>query len=128
VKIIALTASVFKEQHQHIIDVGCDVVLHKPFHIPEIFAALSKYLGVKFIYREQMETGTMLPTLKITVEMIETLPLELRQQLHKAALQLDIEELDFVIAQIHTISPEIADGLNEWVKGYQFEQITQLTE
>jgi hypothetical protein len=33
-----------------------------------------------------------------------------------------------VIAQIHTISPEIADGLNEWVKGYQFEQITQLTE
>ncbi len=42
VKIIALTASAFVEQHRDIVNAGCDAVLHKPFHIPEIFAALSK--------------------------------------------------------------------------------------
>ncbi|MDD5755407.1 MAG: ATP-binding protein, partial [Methylococcales bacterium] len=31
VKIIALTASAFKEQHSNIIKAGCDAVLHKPF-------------------------------------------------------------------------------------------------
>lgn len=36
VKIIALTASAFIEQHASIINAGCDGVIHKPFHAPKI--------------------------------------------------------------------------------------------
>jgi len=57
VKIVALTASAFIEQHREIINAGCDAVLHKPFHIPEIFAALSTQLGVKFIYQDAPVTA-----------------------------------------------------------------------
>jgi PAS domain S-box-containing protein len=127
VKIIALTASAFIEQHREIIEVGCDAVLHKPFHIPEIFAALSKHLGVKFIYQDAPVTASS-PTPKITADMMATLPLTLREKLHEATMTLDTEEIDTVIVQIRTIEPEIADSLDALAKGYQFDQIIQLLE
>ena len=127
VKIIALTASAFIEQHCDIINAGCDAVLHKPFHIPEIFAALSKHLGVKFIYQDSPITASS-PTSKITAEMLATLPLDLRQHLRDATLKLDTEEIDTVIAQIHALEPDIADSLEALAKGYQFEQIIRLVD
>jgi signal transduction histidine kinase/DNA-binding NarL/FixJ family response regulator len=126
VKIIAITASAFREQHDSIIKAGCDAVLHKPFHISEIFAALTSYLGVKFIYSD---TPIVLPpTVEITAEMLIKLPSALRQQLHEAVLNLDIEETDAVIAQIRDIAPDIAQSLQELADGYQFEQIIHLIE
>jgi hemerythrin-like metal-binding protein len=127
VKILALTASVFKEQHQCILNAGCDAVLHKPFHLPEIFAALTQYLGVKFIYQEDSATLAMSPTLQISAEMMTVLPVELRQQLHEAALKLDTEETDAIITEIRAFAPNVAASLDELAKTYQFEQIIQLT-
>ncbi|MDD5216317.1 MAG: response regulator, partial [Methylococcales bacterium] len=125
VKIIALTASAFIEQHREIINAGCDAVLHKPFHIPEIFAALSKQLGVKFIYENAPVTASS-PTSKITADMVATLPLALREELHEATLTLDTEAIDAVIVKIRALEPAMADSLEALAKGYQFEQITQL--
>ncbi len=126
VKIIALTASAFVEQHKGIISAGCDAVLHKPFHIPEIFATLSNQLGIKFIY-ENAPVTAISPTSKITADMLATLPSDLRQQLYEAALQLDMEEIEMVITKIHSVEPDIADSLEALAKGYQFDQIIQLT-
>jgi PAS domain S-box-containing protein len=125
IKIIALTASVFKEQHDHIINAGCDAVLHKPFQAQEIFAALTKYLGVTFIY-DEIPAPIDLPRLKITAQMLSTLPLNLRQQLLETATNLDTEETDTIIANIRLLAPDIADGLQEMADNYQFEQIIEL--
>lgn len=127
VKIIALTASAFIEQHQRIIEAGCDAVLHKPFHIPEIFSVLSKQLNVKFIYEDAPVTASS-PTSKITVEMVAMLPEQLRNELYEATLKLDTEEVEVVIANIHALEPEIADSLDALAKGYQFDQIIQLID
>ncbi len=126
VKIIALTASAFSEERRGIINAGCDAVLVKPFHIPEIFAALTKNLGVKFIYQNNLPASAT--SLTVTVEMLAKLPTELRQQLHDAALTLDTEETDTVIAQIRRLAPNVADALHELVQHYQFDQIIHLTE
>ncbi|MEI6708397.1 MAG: ATP-binding protein [Methylococcales bacterium] len=125
VKIIALTASAFIDQHDSIINAGCDAVLHKPFHIPEIFTALANLLGVNFIYEDTLESASS-TVVEITVEMLTTLPIPLRQQLHEAALNLDIEETDAVLAQIRLIAPAIADGLQQLAAHYQFDQIIDL--
>ncbi|MDP3878303.1 MAG: ATP-binding protein [Methylobacter sp.] len=127
VKIIALTASAFREQHSRIINAGCDAVLHKPFHIPEIFAALTNHLAVKFVF---LDTSVLLPTpiREATVEMLGKLPAVLRQQLHEAALNLDTEETDAIVTRIRALAPEVADGLQELAQQYQFEQIIHLTE
>lgn len=76
------------------------------------------------------ESEATLPSLaiKITAKMLKTLPLVLRQQLHDAALSLDLEETAFVIAKIFTLAPDVANGLSELAKNYQFDQIIRLTE
>lgn len=127
VKIIALTASAFKEQHARIINAGCDEVLHKPFHIPEIFTELAKHLEVKFVYLDNPVLVSS-PIRETTGEMVANLPLELRQQLHEAALNLDTEETDAIIDQIRALAPEVADGLQELAQHYQFDRIIRLTE
>ncbi len=124
VKIIALTASAFREQHAKIINAGCDAVLHKPFLAPAIFSILTKCLDVKFIYRD---TPTSSPMRKMTAEMLIKLPLELRCQLHEASLTLDSEEADVVIAKIRALAPDVADALQTLVRNYQFEQIIHVT-
>lgn len=127
VKIIALTASAFKEQHACIIEAGCDEVLHKPFHIPEIFAELAKHLGVKFVYQDTPVLVSS-PIRETTAEMLAKLPLELLRQLHEAALNLDTEETDSVIGQIRVFAPEVADSLQDLAQQYQFDRIIHLTE
>jgi signal transduction histidine kinase/CheY-like chemotaxis protein len=127
VTIIALTASVFKEQHRDIIEAGCDEVLHKPFRAPEIFAALTKYLGVKFIYQNAPKSISQ-PLQEIPPNMLMPIPLALRQQLQQAALSLDTEETNTIISQIRQIDSHIADSLQTLVNLFQFEQIIQLTE
>jgi PAS domain S-box-containing protein len=127
VKIIALTASAFSEQFNSIINAGCDAVLHKPFHAPEIFAILIKYLGVKFIYRDRPALVSS-PILETTPERLNQLPSALRQQLHEAALNLDIEETDAIIAQIRVLLPDVAAALQELAQHYQFDRIIHLTE
>ncbi|MGZ8908335.1 MAG: response regulator, partial [Methylobacter sp.] len=127
VKIIALTASAFREQHGRIINTGCDAVLHKPFQVQEIFAELIKHLGVKFVYRDAAVLVSP-PVRETTIEMLGKLPTELRRQLHEAALNLDTEETDAIIAQIRALVPEAGDGLQELAGQYQFDRIIHLTE
>ncbi|TRW95268.1 response regulator [Candidatus Methylobacter oryzae] len=125
VKIIALTASAFKEQHARIVDAGCDEVLHKPFHIPEIFAELAKHLEVRFVY---LDAPVLVPSPvpETTVEMLAKLPLDLRQQLHEAALNLDMEETNAIIERIRALAPDVADGFQGLAQQYQFDRIIHL--
>lgn len=126
VKIIALTASVFIEQHDEIMNAGCDAVLHKPFHVIDIFTELNKQLGVEFIHKDYVKISHTVQ--KITTEMLATLPQELVMQLQEAALCLDIEEMDAVIAKIREISLAIAEGLTDLAKNYHFDQIVTVTQ
>ncbi len=127
VKIIAITASAFTEGHESIINAGCDGVLHKPFHAPELFAALMSCLNVKFIYRD-IPSVEVSPRQKISAEALSSLPLALRQQLHEAASNLDMEETEIVTQQIRQLAPELADALRDLAQQYEFGQIIGLTE
>lgn len=125
VKIIALSASAFKEQHEDMITAGCDAVVYKPLQSAVVFATLGHVLGVKFTYQDK--TAPVSSAMELTPEILVKFPLALRQKLNEAASNLDIEETEAVIAQLHNIAPEIADALQELVNSYQFDQIIYLT-
>jgi signal transduction histidine kinase/DNA-binding response OmpR family regulator len=127
VKIVATTASVLDEEQDDIIAAGCDTVLFKPFHAPELFAVLMSCLNVKFIYRE-IPNIEISPKPELTTEMLSKLPAELLQPLHAAALNLDTEETEAIILKIRLISPEIAKGLQDLMQRYQFDQMVCLIE
>ncbi len=127
VKIIAISASAFKEQHESMMKAGCDAVLHKPIKSGEVFGILTNCLGVKFIYQDNdLPMPSSLP--ELTADMLGSLTLELRQQLHEAALNLDIEETALLIAKIRQIAPDVASGLQILAQNYHFEQIIELTK
>lgn len=50
VKIIALTASVFSEEVQVLIDAGVDEYLRKPYKFHEIYDCMARNLGIKYLY------------------------------------------------------------------------------
>lgn len=125
VKIVALSASAFKEQHEDMITAGCDAVVYKPLQSAAVFATLGHVLGVKFIYQDK--TAPVSSVMELTPEILVKFPLALRQKLNEAASNLDIEETEAVIAQLHNIAPEIADALQGLVNSYQFDRIIHLT-
>ncbi len=58
VKIVALTASAFKEQRKTILNAGCDDIIHKPFRAHDIFNVIKQQLGVDYTY-DKTEAGSV---------------------------------------------------------------------
>ena len=97
VKIIAVTASAFKEQRAELLSVGMDDFVRKPYRMGEIYACLAKHLGLRFIYEEADEA---LPEVSLTPDMLAALPSQLRKNLRDALESLDSERITLILAQV----------------------------
>ena len=126
VKIIAISASAFKEQHDNMLQAGCDAILHKPLQANQVYEALHHYLGVTFIYKDSEQNHVHPYNADIRDSAIKQLPVMLRDQLREAAQNLDVEETEAAIENIRQLAPDIADMLKNLVENYQFEQIIEL--
>jgi two-component system, sensor histidine kinase and response regulator len=62
--IIALTASALEEDRSVILSEGCDDYIRKPFHEEDLYAAVARHLGVRYLYEDIEQpvlTGGPLP-------------------------------------------------------------------
>ena len=130
VKIIALTASVFKEQHQSILEAGCDEVMHKPYQPHEIFETMSEQLGVQYIYEEEIDKSSSsaekVIDIELAKEMADSLPEQLHNELEQAAIALDMEKTYEVLERISEIQPKLADLLRIKVEEMDFSNIRKV--
>ncbi|OGS83650.1 MAG: hypothetical protein A2061_08680 [Gallionellales bacterium GWA2_59_43] len=127
VKIIALTASAFKEQHELILQAGCDEVVHKPYKAAEIFKALGRYLGAKFIYRGEESAAPHVEGL-VTAAGLAAIPAELRNALRQAALELDTYSASGAIEKIAEVNVQIGAGLQTLAQQYRYDRIVSLID
>ncbi len=125
VKIVAVTASVFTEQQQEFLNAGVDDIVGKPYRDAEIFACMTKHLGVQFIYDEPVNEKNVTEQL-LNDQRLKQLPEELLSELQQAAMSLDIEQSLTVIEQIRTIDASLADVLAGRVNQFDFEAVTKL--
>ncbi|MER2603751.1 MAG: transporter substrate-binding domain-containing protein [Candidatus Competibacter phosphatis] len=125
VRIVALTASVFKEQRAEILEAGCDDIVPKPFHAKDLFAMLERFLGVRYRYAAA-EAARSAPALR--AEMLAPLPEALRQALFVAAAELDIEGAGAVIERIRGVDAALANGLQALMNDYRFTEILVLLD
>jgi len=123
--IIALTASVFADQHAALLQLGINGIISKPYRIEEIFTCLHDYLKVQFIY--QQTEAVVEPPLTLSVAHFKQLPHPLQTQLHDAALQLDIEQTTQVINQIASHDKNLANQLQQRVEEMDFQAILDIT-
>jgi signal transduction histidine kinase/CheY-like chemotaxis protein len=116
VKIVIVTASVFKEQQQALFDAGVDEVLHKPYRLDQIYDCLARQLGVKYLYRtagaEAEEEGA---GAGLTNAQLATLPEELRRRLRDALIALDS---DLIMVAIEDVaSPSYSSAVGKYACG-----------
>ncbi len=127
--IIALTASAFEEQREKVLSAGCDDFVRKPFSEPVIFEKMTQYLGVKYIYETSSDSiDAKLPETAPDSLDLSSLPEELITQLHEAAIAVDGEQIEQLLAIIPPHCQPIAQAIAEMIRNYDFDGIIELTE
>ena len=129
--IIALTASVFEEQRQAVLDAGCDDLLRKPFREEKLLNKISEYLGVKYIYEQpdNMNSQEQLSNNKnfrLDSQALQIMPSEWIANLYNAAAQGNDDLLIELIAQIPSEKYYLSQGLQILVDNFKFEKIMSL--
>jgi len=126
VKIVALTASAFKEQKEKILDAGCDGLVYKPIRDHEVYAVIGRQLDVEYRYADTTEPRVPGAGPELTGEMLAELPGELLEELRHATLVLDRAAIAALIERIEARAPDTAKGLQRLVDDFQFERIREL--
>ncbi len=135
--IIALTATAFEEDRYKTLSAGCDDFLRKPFRQEEIYAALEKHLGVRFVYADEgispfgparapapSETDS---ELEIAVKLAALAP-DLVIELEREVIRADMRRINERIDQIRALDEELAAGLDELAENFEHEQILALIQ
>ncbi len=126
--IIALTASVLEEERAVVLSAGCDDFMRKPFREEDIFDAMNKHLGVRYIYEDNQTstTSTEAERSELTPASLATLSPDLLANLRQAILELDLQSLLNFIKQIP--NPTLANALTELANRFQYDQLLGLIE
>jgi signal transduction histidine kinase/DNA-binding response OmpR family regulator len=125
--VVALTASVLEEEKSIVLSAGCDDFIRKPFKENMIFEALTKHLGVTYIYEQNQEQDhSSLETAKLSTKNFEIMPQQWLKQLSEAALEANTEKVITLIGEISSTEIFLTQSLTKLVQKFEFEQIFDL--
>lgn len=131
--VIALTASVFEENKQKILDAGCDDFVRKPFRQTEVLQKIAAHLGVKYLTvnspqtRDTQHKDQSANHENLNLDNLRIMPIGWIEEMSQRASQGNDVILFQLIEQIPPEHQTLAIGLTNWVENYQFEKIVQLT-
>lgn len=123
--VIALTASAFEEDRETILSAGCADVVRKPFRKAEIFDMLTKHLGVRYVYGEQIGPAAAQPP---TPAALRALPAGWLSELQKATVRADLNQILSLADQIRPQNPALAQALADLAGDFEYKKILALIE
>ncbi|MBF0258118.1 MAG: response regulator [Desulfamplus sp.] len=142
--IIALTASAFEEQKNLVLLAGCDDFIRKPFMENEIFDAIAKHIGVKYIY-DSLERETddndilaspddVIPYSSNSImrsssnESIADLPEQFVVNMQKALIDLDLDNIEQLVNGIAAKYPDTARHISKLASGFKYKEIMEVLD
>lgn len=125
VKIVALTASAFREDKPAILAAGCDAILAKPVDEQCLFQTMGKLLGLRYRYADD-ETAIKQKSFSQDSLDLSQMNAELRAELANAAELLDAEAVVLIIERLRPDHPELAEAIAAWTEVYRFDVIARL--
>ncbi len=128
VKIVALTASVFKEERAKIMAAGMDDFIRKPYQPDEIFECLARHLGIKFVYQELSKGPAKDAVGELRPEAFYDLSPELFKEFSSALVNLDIPRIDGAIQLISSENPTLGEVLARRARQFAFGSILQVMQ
>jgi signal transduction histidine kinase/CheY-like chemotaxis protein len=127
VKIVAVTASVFKEEQSELEAAGVDALIRKPYRAGEIYECMAQQLGVKFVFADKAD-GADDSGDSLTAERLGMLPDTLRAQLKDALEILDSERIEDLIRQIAATDAKLGRALSRLAEGFNYPAILAALE
>ncbi len=129
--VIALTASVLEEEKAIVLSAGCDDFLRKPFKEQVIFEALTKHLGVQYIYGQLPDDqlihdgdNPMIGSTDLAILM--AMSDEWRSQLSEAAIEGDSNRVMGLIQEIPDKESTVIKILETFARQFEFDEIVEL--
>ncbi|MGK7946339.1 MAG: PAS domain S-box protein, partial [Microcystaceae cyanobacterium] len=132
--IVALTASAFEEERQHILRAGCDDVVRKPLQINDIYQTMAKYLGIDYQYATEAPSppsSSSLPSYSheaLNSTDLLKMPTSWLKQLYQAVCELDEDIINQLLAQIPPKEEKLAQQLQSLSNQLRFDQLMELIQ
>jgi len=128
VKIFAVTASVFEEDKQNILEAGADEFIKKPFREEEILYKISEHLNLEYVFEEEgPDVASKAPQQDISGKyLLGELPPGLVNCLKNATVNGDIDALEQCIAEAREYNKTIAGTLAEALQQFDFDTLNRL--
>ncbi|TAN49429.1 MAG: response regulator [Methylococcaceae bacterium] len=124
VKIVALTASAFRENRAAILAAGCDDMQAKPLDANRLYAQMGDLLGLRYRYADA--TPAAAPEAPAGGRQLQDLPEALRNELMTAAELLDPEAVHAIVERMLADYPEQARQVDELAGEYRFDRVAEL--
>ena len=128
--IIALTASVVKQEIASVMKAGCDDFIHKPFKESVILDKMAQYLGVKYVYAKnpvsQDISDSSIVNCFLEPAFLQTMSNRWLLELEQAAISLDEEWVRRLIAELPEKYTLLASALQDKVDNFDFSCIIDL--
>jgi signal transduction histidine kinase/DNA-binding LytR/AlgR family response regulator len=124
VRIVALTAHALEEERARIMAVGCDDFIRKPYRDAELFEALSRHLGVRFL-REDEPLPSSSGALPDPADLARVPEFALRA-LERAIVALDRDGVERAVEQIRQHDAAVGDALVAVARDLQYGRILRL--
>jgi len=126
--VIAVTASAFDHDREHIREAGFDDFVAKPFLQNTIIERLSRHLGVQWQYGddETERRETQAPALAVTDERIAAIPLALRLRLKHALVCGDVEAAISEVNELREMDGPVAEMFHGMISMYRFDRVLDL--
>ena len=119
--IVAVTASIMKEEKEKVLRLGFNDCIQKPYRESEIFAAIEP-CGIEYVYDigDEPVTGTdELP------EPAADIPQELAARIRQAAAVADIELLSELVRQVEGYNPRLAREFSEQLSRFDYDALIE---
>ena len=111
-----------EEERREILASGCDEFIRKPLRENEVFDALAKHLGVKFLYTEEKAVGAK-EIIDLRASDLQKLPPGLIRELLTAVELLDRPLCLAVVSRVSGFDEKLADRLRDMVENFQYRDI-----
>jgi CheY-like chemotaxis protein len=128
--IIALTAIAFEEERAVVLSAGCDDFLRKPFRESDIFEAMHKHIGVRFVYEGSTQRDLAIAEDEennvLTAATFAALPGKWVASLEQAILSVNLKLVFALIEQIRPENAALANTLNSCINNFEYDKILSL--
>ncbi len=121
VRIVAVTASVFKEQRSDVLAAGIDDMVRKPYRFSEIHDCMARQLGAEFVVQPPAEEP--LRAEPLTPQCLSGVPAALRDGLREALESLHGDRIEGLVARIASIDAALGARLDSLAHDFDYSTI-----